>query len=58
MDEEDLSSFFNLGNSNKDDAISYKGHGTKIYYKSDYIWVETMKDGTRIESEMDDPGGS
>ncbi|QGX96308.1 ATP-binding protein [Haloplanus rallus] len=55
MDEDDLSSFFDLGNSNKDDAIGYKGHGTKIYYKSDKIRVETVKDGTRIESIMDQP---
>jgi len=55
MDEDDLSSFFDLGNSNKHDAIGYKGHGTKIYYKSDKICVETVKDGTRIESVMDHP---
>jgi len=55
MDEDDLSSFFDLGNSNKDDAIGYKGHGTKIYYKSDKIRVETIKDGKRIESIMDQP---
>jgi hypothetical protein len=55
MDEEDLSSFFDLGNSNKDDAIGYKGHGTKIYYKSDKIRVETVKDRLRIESVMDQP---
>lgn len=55
MDEEDLSSFFDLGNSNKDDAIGYKGHGTKIYYKSDHIRVNTVKDGTRIESKMEQP---
>jgi hypothetical protein len=55
MDEDDLSSFFDLGNSNKDDAIGYKGHGTKIYYKSDKVCVETVKDGTRIESVMNQP---
>lgn len=55
MDEDDLSSFFDLGNSNKDDAIGYKGHGTKIYYKSDKIRVETVTDGTLIESVMDQP---
>ncbi|WP_336000178.1 ATP-binding protein [Halorientalis halophila] len=55
MDESDLSSFFDLGNSNKDDAIGYKGHGTKIYYKSDKIRVETVKDGTRTDSVMDQP---
>ena len=55
MDEDDISSFFDLGNSNKDDAIGYKGHGTKIYYKSDKISVETVNNGTRIESVMDQP---
>jgi len=55
MDEDDLSSFFDLGNSNKDDAIGYKGHGTKIYYKSDKIQVETVKDDMQIESVMDQP---
>ena len=49
MDEDDLSSFFDLGNSNKDDAIGYKGHGTKIYYKSDKIRFEAVTDGPRIE---------
>jgi len=55
MDEDDLASFFDLGNSNKHDAIGYKGHGTKIYYKSDEIRVETVKDGTKIESVMEQP---
>ena len=55
MNGDDLSSFFDLGNSNKDHAIGYKGHGTKIYYKSDKIRVETVKDGTRIESVMGQP---
>lgn len=55
MDKHDLESFFDLGNSNKHDAIGYKGHGTKIYYKSDKIRVETVKDGTRIESVMKRP---
>lgn len=55
MNEKDLSSFFDLGNSKKDGAIGYKGHGTKIYYKSDKLHVETVKKGTRIESVMDQP---
>ncbi|MCU4751943.1 ATP-binding protein [Halobacteria archaeon AArc-curdl1] len=55
MCERDLSSFFDLGNSRKHDAIGYKGHGTKIYYKSDEIRVEAVKDGTRIESLMERP---
>lgn len=55
MDEDDLESFFDLGNSNKEDGIGYKGHGTKIYYKSDEIRVQTVKDGTKITSVMDEP---
>ena len=55
MDEGDLSSFFDLGNSKKNNAIGYKGHGTKIYYKSDKVRVETVKDSTYIESVMDQP---
>lgn len=55
MNDRDLESFFDLGNSRKEDAIGYKGHGTKIYYKSDEIRVETVKGGTRIESVMEQP---
>ena len=55
MNEQDLESFFDLGNSNKHDAIGYKGHGTKIYYKSDEIRVESVKDGNQIESVMEQP---
>jgi hypothetical protein len=55
MDEEDLKSFFDLGNSNKTDSIGYKGHGTKIFYKSDHIKVNTSKDGTTLSAEMEQP---
>lgn len=55
MDPSDLESFFDLGNSNKEDGIGYKGHGTKIYYKSDEIRVESIKDGTRVQSLMERP---
>ncbi|MEZ3142748.1 ATP-binding protein [Halobaculum sp. MBLA0143] len=55
MDDRDLASFFDLGNSRKEDSIGYKGHGTKIFYKSDRITVETVHDGTERRAVMDDP---
>jgi hypothetical protein len=43
MDEKRISDFFGLGYSNKPtNAIGSKGHGTKIYYKSEGIHVETI----------------
>lgn len=55
MDERDLESFFDLGNSNKTNSIGYKGHGTKIFYKSDRIEVTTVTDGTSYRAEMVKP---
>ncbi len=55
MNERDLESFFDLGNSRKTDAIGYKGHGTKIFYKSDRIEVTTVNDGTSYRAVMEDP---
>jgi hypothetical protein len=55
MDERDLESFFDLGNSRKTDAIGYKGHGTKIFYKSDHIEVTTVNNGTSYRAVMEDP---
>lgn len=55
MDGRDLASFFDLGNSRKEDGIGYKGHGTKIFYKSDRITVETVHEGTERRAVMDDP---
>ncbi len=55
MNEEDLKSFFDLGNSSKTDSIGYKGHGTKIFYKSDHIKVNTSRDGTTLSAEMKNP---
>ncbi len=55
MDYRDLESFFDLGNSQKTDSIGYKGHGTKIFYKSDNIVVNTTKDGQTLHAEMSDP---
>lgn len=59
MDYEDLESFFDLGNSTKrgrnDGSIGYKGHGTKIFYKSEQVLVNTAKDGTNYRAQMDRP---
>jgi hypothetical protein len=55
MNERDLESFFDLGNSQKTDSIGYKGHGTKIFYKSDRIVVNTAKEGVNRRAVMDDP---
>ncbi|WP_435362354.1 ATP-binding protein [Haloarchaeobius sp. DFWS5] len=55
MDHGNLESFFDLGNSKKTDSIGYKGHGTKIFYKSDKIVVNTTKDGTTLHATMEKP---
>jgi len=55
MDRTTLETFFDLGNSQKTDSIGYKGHGTKIFYKSDRIVVETVRDGTALRATMDKP---
>ena len=55
MNERDLESFFDLGNSRKTDSIGYKGHGTKIFYKSDRIEVTTVHENTSYRAVMDDP---
>jgi hypothetical protein len=55
MNERDLESFFDLGNSRKTDSIGYKGHGTKIFYKSDRIEVTTVRDGTSYRAVMEEP---
>jgi len=55
MNERDLESFFDLGNSRKTDSIGYKGHGTKIFYKSDQIVVNTAHEGTNRRAVMEKP---
>ncbi|QSG02807.1 ATP-binding protein [Natranaeroarchaeum sulfidigenes] len=55
MNERDLESFFDLGNSRKTDSIGYKGHGTKIFYKSDHIEVTTVRDGKSYRAVMEEP---
>lgn len=59
MSHADLESFFDLGNSTKNDpeqdSIGYKGHGTKILYKSDQIIVSTARNGTNLRAKMEKP---
>lgn len=59
MDRSDLESFFDLGNSSKRDpsvdSIGYKGHGTKIFYKSEQIIVNTAKNGSNLRAKMEKP---
>ena len=55
VDSSEIEGFFNLGDSQKPHgSIGSKGHGTKIYYKSQGIRVDTWKDGkhTLAESEV------
>lgn len=65
MDFEQLEAFFGLGFSNrreKDEtgnkssgAIGEKGHGTKIYFNSRMIEVETVRNSSLIVATMDRP---
>ncbi|GED18297.1 ATP-binding protein [Kurthia gibsonii] len=62
MNEESIRSFFDLGNSSRRDIkdfdtslIGEKGHGTKIYFNSDYVNVNTGKDGMEYTALMIDP---
>lgn len=56
MDKESINSFFNLGDSRKDVcSIGEKGLGTKIFFKSKRIIVESQKGNKRIKAEMIEP---
>lgn len=65
MGEEELKIFFGLGFTNRlklnelgikvSDAIGEKGHGTKIYFNSRCIEVETIKDTKCIHALLDYP---
>ena len=57
MNIDELHSFFNLGDSTKRDQenIGEKGHGTKVYFNSTNVKVETCKDGKAYSAEMNDP---
>jgi len=57
MTEHELENFFDLGNSSKSgdqDAIGEKGHGTKVYFHSKQVKLVTIKDGKKIEAQMND----
>lgn len=52
----ELSNFFSLGFSGKPKScIGTKGHGTKIYYLSDGIQLETISNGKKIIAETEKP---
>lgn len=52
----ELQDFFNLGDSHKlHGSIGTKGHGTKIYYKSDNIVLDTWKNGKHVHAETEVP---
>jgi len=52
----EIEGFFNLGDSGKPSgSIGSKGHGTKIYYKSQGIEVDTWKNGQHIHAETEVP---
>lgn len=51
MGRDQLQSFFDLGNSTRriDNAtIGEKGHGTKIYFNSSKVQVDTQREGRRL----------
>jgi hypothetical protein len=50
----EIEGFFNLGDSaKKEGSIGSKGHGTKIYYKSHGVTVDTWKGGKRLHVQSD-----
>ncbi len=52
----EIEDFFNLGDSNKPyGSIGTKGHGSKIFYKSNGIIVDTWKNGKHIHAESEVP---
>lgn len=58
MSEEQLQNFFDLGNStrrNDANAIGEKGHGTKVYFNSARIEVETSTGVKGLRAEMVQP---
>jgi hypothetical protein len=58
MDSTSIKSFFDLGNStnrNNPDAIGEKGHGTKVYFNSSEVQVETIRNDTLLVATMGQP---
>ena len=58
MAPEQLQSFFDLGNStrrNDSKTIGEKGHGTKVYFHSKRLVVDTCCNGLRLTATLDSP---
>lgn len=58
MSRAELQAFFDLGNSPKRGnrkTIGEKGHGTKVFFNSSEIQVETVKDNTLLSARMVNP---
>ncbi len=64
ISKDKINCFFDLGESTKSDVktgkklsktVGYKGHGTKIFYNSEGIILETWQEGKYIKSQMDYP---
>jgi len=58
MTSDKLQNFFDLGNSTRRDdrdTIGEKGHGTKVYFNSSKIEVETSSSGSGFLAVMEDP---
>lgn len=56
MGTSEIEDFFNLGDSHKPyGSIGTKGHGSKIYYKSNGIILDTWKNGKHIHAETESP---
>jgi hypothetical protein len=58
MDKNTIRAFFDLGNSTRREdagAIGEKGHGTKVYFNSAEVMVDTVSDGHRLIAVMRDP---
>lgn len=58
MGRDQLQSFFDLGNSTRRvdrTTIGEKGHGTKIYFNSGKVQVDTQRDGKRLLAVLNKP---
>lgn len=58
MDVNGLQSFFDLGNSRRrgnNDSIGEKGHGTKVYFHSSQVVVQSCNAGKTYIATMNDP---
>lgn len=50
----EIEGFFNLGDSaKKEGSVGSKGHGTKIYYRSHGVSVDTWKNGKHITAKIE-----